>query len=291
CVICTDPVRESLAVQFPCAHHYDRTCFFKLVNEAMKDESLLPVRCCNREMPTSSLKKHLSANQFSAYERKLEEHQTQNRLYCPDPRCSRFLGSASEHKERRACAICGQNVCAHCKSKWHPFSRCSTDESEEEFLKVASDEKWQRCHRCKRMVELHTGCYHMTCFCKHEFCYVCGEQWKTCQCPQWDETRLLERAEEQVRVELGMDPFRPVVPQRQLQQQNAIHDAFNVRYGARVREAAARLRTNHECAHVSWCLRHGGGNCQSCSKYLDRYLLRCLSCQMLACVRCQRNRL
>lgn len=47
------------------------------------------------------------------------------------------------------------------------------------------------------MIELTTGCFHMTCRCKTQFCYLCSSPWKTCQCPRWDEQRLVTRAEEQ----------------------------------------------------------------------------------------------
>ena len=40
------------------------------------------------------------------------------------------------------------------------------------------------------------GCYHMTCRCRRQFCYLCARTWKTCHCSQWDEKRLYGRAEE-----------------------------------------------------------------------------------------------
>jgi hypothetical protein len=33
-----------------------------------------------------------------------------------------------------------------------------------------------------------------SCRCKAQFCYVCGREWHTCDCEQWDEQRLLIRA-------------------------------------------------------------------------------------------------
>ena len=56
----------------------------------------------------------------------------------------------------------------------------------------------------------------MTCRCRTEFCYLCHARWKTCQCPQWDERRLLAAAEERVDAELGMGQelagVRPFAP-------------------------------------------------------------------------------
>jgi len=126
------------------------------------------------------------------------------------------------------------------------------------------------------MVELDTGCYHMTCRCRAQFCYLCAERWKSCVCPQWEEARLLQRAEQQVENQFGAP---------------AVRAGDRARHAARVEAAAERLRVNHHCAHTDWTVRGGGGRCESCNYTLDRYLLRCRGCQMLACVRCQRNRL
>lgn len=43
------------------------------------------------------------------------------------------------------------------------------------------------------MVELSSGCRHIICKCKAEFCYVCGLRWRTCA---WTDTnQLIRRAE------------------------------------------------------------------------------------------------
>lgn len=54
------------------------------------------------------------------------------------------------------------------------------------------------------------GCYHMTCRCKTEFCYLCKATWKTCRCVQWDERRLFRVAEERVDARPRVDPPRPL---------------------------------------------------------------------------------
>ncbi|KAJ8125734.1 hypothetical protein O1611_g7905 [Lasiodiplodia mahajangana] len=63
-------------------------------------------------------------------------------------------------------------------------------------LQIARRERWQRCQKCFTMVELNHGCFHITCKCGAQFCYLCGAKWKTCQCDHWEEHRLYERAEQ-----------------------------------------------------------------------------------------------
>jgi len=98
------------------------------------------------------------------------------------------------------------------------------------LMGAAESNRWQRCYGCRRVVELRSGCNHMTCMCKSQFCYVCGMKWKTCNCDQWDEERLIERAENLV------DNGR--APQANYQ----IHGRAE-----QVAQAVEHLREHHEC--------------------------------------------
>jgi IBR domain, a half RING-finger domain len=65
----------------------------------------------------------------------------------------------------------------------HTSRECPKDPATKKFVEVAKEEGWQRCFNCSAMVELKEGCNHMTCRCTAEFCMVCGNKWKTCDCP------------------------------------------------------------------------------------------------------------
>ncbi|KAH8928427.1 hypothetical protein BT69DRAFT_1212814 [Atractiella rhizophila] len=293
CVACIETIRKSQAVQFPCSHYYDRQCFNDLFAACLKDESLLPLRCCNQAMLRDEIQQHVMPEQFRQYESKLLEHDTTNRLYCANPKCSTFLGTASGQKERRGCVTCGQQVCARCKAAWTMFHFCVQDEQEAVLLKIANEEKWKRCQKCYRMVELQTGCYHMTCLCKNEFCYHCGSRWGTCHCPLWSEDRLVERAEEQVRVQRARDrdPTPQPQPHAEFEQHQRQASVETAGWDEEVQQAADRLRANEDCQHQQWRMIYGERRCQSCERHMPNYLLICSGCQFLACVRCQRNRL
>ncbi|KAK0434261.1 uncharacterized protein EV420DRAFT_1597643 [Desarmillaria tabescens] len=161
-----------------------------------------------------------------------------SRVYCQNPICSAFLGS-SEGRRR------GHAVCPLCKQNAHRG---------ENYLS-------QDCHS---IIELNHGCYHMTCRCLTQFCYVCAVPWKNCHCPQWDEDRLYITAQRRVEEEMGPRATA------------AAPDIFQREVAAR----AEQLRSNHDLPR-----------CEECSWYLREYLLVCTHCGLAACVRCCRNRL
>jgi hypothetical protein len=51
------------------------------------------------------------------------------------------------------------------------------------------------------------------------------------------------------------------------------------------------LRENHECRHDRWKYVSGPHLCEECSHYLGRFIFECRQCRLQACNRCRRNRL
>lgn len=109
------------------------------------------------------------------------------------------------------------------------------------------------------------------CHCQAEFCYVCGEPWKTCECAQWEEERLYDRAHRIV----ARQPQNIGQPQER----------------ALIEAAVNNLRTRHECDHEKWKYVGGRHQCEECSHTLPSYIFECRQCQIRACNRCRRNRL
>ncbi|RNA34747.1 ariadne-2 isoform X2 [Brachionus plicatilis] len=88
--------------------------------------------------------------------------------------------------KRVMCTNCDTQFCFLCATPYHAPNNCSTirkwnlkcqDDSEtRNYLLVHT----QDCPKCKVCIEKNGGCSHMTCNrCKHEFCWVCGNDWKT----------------------------------------------------------------------------------------------------------------
>lgn len=133
--------------------------------------------------------------------------------------------------------------------------------------------------------------------CRAEFCYVCGLQWRTCACPQWDEARLLRRAEvivarapPQVNAPPEVDVPMPGLNAETDEVQRLI-EAGRLQLQEAVQQAAQHLRERHECNHVRWRYVSGPHQCEECRHHLPRFINECQQCNLQACWRCRNNRL
>ncbi|KAI0765349.1 hypothetical protein C8Q74DRAFT_1047656 [Fomes fomentarius] len=203
-----DAIR-GVEIRTPCGHYYDKGCMLQLFEAATKDESLFPPRCCRMPIPLASVSVYLTSAAVKTFEEKSVEFGTRKRVYCAKPSCSRFLGAQHERSWRPSsyrCPAPGCNTltCSSCKNimKTNAIHRCDTNESDRNVLALGQQSGWARCPGCETMIELNLGCYHMTCRCRTEFCYLCKARWKTCECPQWDEHRLFVAAEARADAEL-----------------------------------------------------------------------------------------
>ena len=299
CIICNELCRYFETFKAPCNHDYCRNCLIALVEAFTRDESLFPLRCCQDPIPVAEVLPTLPLTLRSLFERKNAEFSTltRDRLYCSNLNCSTFLGSSEGRLFLSAiqCPHCLAQTCPRCKESAHAGEGCGVGESNEALQALAKSEGWQTCPGCNAVVELNHGCYHITCRCRAQFCYLCAERWKSCDCVQWDDDRLLVAAQEGVQNELG-HAAAARMPQ-------AV-------FAERVERRAAILRDNHHCERHSWRYREGGGMCGECYFTLPTYLLVriiffvvsfgfvanldnqiCRQCSFLACVRCSRNRL
>lgn len=259
CIVCGDQTQRRTALQAPCQHVYCPPCVISLITTLTHDESLYPPRCCKQPITLEDIFPLLQPSLLKLFREKIHEFSTPglNRLYCPSPACSVFIGSSADVSEGMACPTCGTLACPNCKQAAHPQDNCQENTAILEVRALARSEQWQTCPGCMAIVELHQGCYHMTCRCRTQFCYLCAELWKNCTCAHWDEGRLINAAAERVQNEVGV-AARLAQP-----------DLFQ----ARVRERAQRLRFDHDCEQHKWRKRDGGGLCGVCSNYLRDYLL------------------
>lgn len=183
CVVCLQQCYP--AVTAGCTHSLCRTCLHELYSLALRDEELIPVRCCEFPLSREAAQKVLNTAQLQKYEARVKELTVcTNRLYCPKKICSAFLGSKNESHEReeKKCPICHTACCSACGLEQH-VGPCKPDAAaEDEVREWAKGKNVRQCEQCRRFIESEGGCNHMTCKCGYQFCFRCGEQWKLGAC-------------------------------------------------------------------------------------------------------------
>lgn len=195
CTICCDDISE-VAITAPCGHVYDVGCMEAMFSKASTDETLYPPRCCLMPIHPSDVEGHINPQIMMQFHTRSLEFDTPlgSRVYCCKPRCSAYIGASTSEPSSMLCSSpeCSAATCGSCKQEAHPDARC-TDQKELEQLaltqiatELLQEKGWQRCYSCHHVVEKSDGCYHMTCICKAQFCYLCATKWKECDCPQFE---------------------------------------------------------------------------------------------------------
>ncbi|KAG9250615.1 uncharacterized protein F5Z01DRAFT_665335 [Emericellopsis atlantica] len=271
CTGCEEDVSYIDTVRCPSSHDYCRTCIAGLFEAAINDESLFPARCCRQAIPLGLNQIFIPPKLAGRYRAKEVEHGTPNRTYCHNLSCSTFVPPQFIRGRRATCVKCHSRTCTDCKKPAHEGD-CPPDATTLDALRLANKRGWQRCLSCRNLIELSTGCNHISCRCGAQFCYVCGEKWKTCNCEQWHENRLLDRASTVVDRDVG-------------------HELDEAERAARMEQEQQNLRDNQECGHESWSIRPGAFQCEECQDHLPQYIFECAGCRILACRTCRHNRL
>jgi hypothetical protein len=175
CVVCMETFPLLEITQLRCKHFYCKTCLVAVFQKATKDESLMPAKCCNFEISGSTVYKVgkvklLRRSEYESYMRKKLEYATVDRVYCCNINCGSFIppkyikdGVATCRNFHRKHG-CGVKTCARCKQAAHfnDLDCANKDEATMALENLANEKGWRQCLRCKMMIELRTGCYHMT---------------------------------------------------------------------------------------------------------------------------------
>ncbi|CAM0950565.1 unnamed protein product [Alopecurus aequalis] len=223
CAICLEDtdVSKIHAVE-GCAHRFCFCCMKEHVKVKLLDGTLpaCPQEGCTTKLTLEGSKIFLSPKLLDIMVQHIREGQIPptQKIYCPYPKCS-FLMSLSEMKRPmqessskhtvadaatlRKCGKCYRSFCINCKVPWHDRMTCydykrrypQARPEDAKLQNLARQQLWRQCVKCKHMIELAEGCYHMTCVCGYEFCYTCGKEWKdkkaTCSCLLWDEHNII----------------------------------------------------------------------------------------------------
>ncbi|KAJ5978194.1 hypothetical protein N7501_001536 [Penicillium viridicatum] len=265
CVACSESYPESGMIRNSCSHIYCQGCVTHLLQNSLADESLFPPRCCRLPLLLEASRGIIDADLWARFEEKKIEHGDKHRTYCSDPDCSRYILPSHVRGTIGTCRVCNRQTCTLCKKITHR-GECVDDRIE--VLKLGKAKGWQRCLDCSHLVELRSGCNHISCRCRHEFCYVCSTPWKQCKCAHWDEAMLQERAE----LIAARNQPAPPAPQT-------------------VEQAAQFLIEQHDCYHDGAWKRLGiSAECEECGDLMPDYIFECRHCGIQACNSCRIHR-
>jgi E3 ubiquitin-protein ligase RNF144 len=141
-------------------HAYCRGCLIDLFQTSLTDTTLFPPRCCGKYIPVSACVDVLPRELMRQYEDKRVELASPNPVYCSNRYCAKFIKPGSVTADVAVCQSCSTETCTVCKNPKHN-GLCPKDPTVQLLMDVAGKQRWQRCPRCRTMVELLVGCYHM----------------------------------------------------------------------------------------------------------------------------------
>lgn len=161
CVACRDHVHLDKAVKLPCKDVYCHDCIKQLFQRSILDKQLFPPRCCRRKISLELAIPAMSDEEVDRFKLAQIEHATSNKVYCSNTECAKFVLPDNIRQNKAICGYCRTSTCIHCKNKTHAGD-CPVDAGIQTIIAMSEQEGWQRCHRCHAMIELETGCNHIT---------------------------------------------------------------------------------------------------------------------------------
>ena len=185
CLACVTEFESKKMVELPCSHKYCLACFEHLVESNLNDTAF-PPKCCAQAVPSTLVAERASRAVRKAY--KITEHNMsvplERRWYCPYPSCERVVDKDfqkiwSHNYQRYACPKCFRSVCQRCNQPAHRKHSCP-DYDNEAVMEEVNRRGWRPCKKCGRIIELTSGCRHMTCNCRYQFCWTCNRPWGKC---------------------------------------------------------------------------------------------------------------
>jgi hypothetical protein len=164
CCTCYDRFPRASIVTAKCGDRYCIDCMKGLFMRSTKDEGLYPPRCCKQPIPLDLIARHMNSDELATFGLAVVEYATQNKTYCSNYACATFVvpDSIEPDTNRTVCPKCSTETCSLCNQAFHGESDCPDDPSLRQTRELTREMGWQTCYVCARVVQLRSGCFHIT---------------------------------------------------------------------------------------------------------------------------------
>jgi len=197
CSICFESmINTKFTVLDTCKHAFHSECLKQYFYSRIDDMNF-PITCpmegCSLKVSENKVLSYLCEQYKTKYHSFQLKHfmlkHSNDIVTCPTPNCEYFSFKV-EGNRSFYCWTCSKAFCISCKAEWHDGLTCEENEvfgkeekeNDEKFREFVRDNSCQMCPKCNFYVHKTEGCKHITCFCKHEFCYICGLNMDECYC-------------------------------------------------------------------------------------------------------------
>jgi len=168
CSACGDTQPEKDTIKLECSHVYCKDCIVDLFRFAVhKDTSLFPPRCCKATIPLDTNENGVKGCSVlmpgelltEVNDKKAEQEKAQE-TPCSGANCDHVIPEKNISGGVATCDLCDTETCTICKHEAHR-GLCAEDDDTKILMATAGKVMWQQCTKCKNLVELDTGCFHI----------------------------------------------------------------------------------------------------------------------------------
>lgn len=197
CDVCLDDKRGHEFHRLPCCGHNAscKGCLVEMINTSLAERTTANILCPNRNCAqplngrTVRAITHAHPETYKKYQDVAnQEYLDKHTTPCPTPNCSYAFINDGKVQQSMTCPKCKKQYCSKCREQHAAKVSCKEAKLQKDKNAAAkADDEWKKehakkCPSCKADIEKNDGCNHMTCKCRHEFCWECLARWKTCNC-------------------------------------------------------------------------------------------------------------
>ena len=168
CGACGDAKPEKDTIKLECSHIYCKDCIIDLFHFAVhKDTSLFPPRCCKATIPLNTSENGMKGcnvllpeELLTEVNKKKVEQEKAQETACSGADCDHVIPKGNISGGVATCDLCDTETCTVCEQEAHK-GLCAEDDDTKILMATAGKVMWQQCTKCKNLVELDTGCFHI----------------------------------------------------------------------------------------------------------------------------------